>query len=341
MSIKVIQTSDGPKLHDGKKLVGSVSSKPRIPKAAKNSTLIKDKIFLASNLEPSLVESESIVKASKKFEEGKKSKFATATALSPRALRFEKNKLEALKLSLDVESLEQIPDEWIELVDACLNEAAQMYKQERRHGNEWHCFCGFNYANPETLLKYPEMNKFVELYTELRKDYNISTGEQETLEKWIGKNGREVNALLRSNRVLPFSDTYKRIEALDSIIAKVPEPEDNLTLYRSFDLREILKLKVGDIHQDLGYMSTTLLELGKEENTKLRGHLVTIEGTARAIGKINSNGDNSGIAVQAAFKKQGMFWDEAEFLLPRGTSIRYLGMESDANGRFTLNFDRV
>jgi len=341
VSIKIIQTSDGPKLHDGKNLVGSLPTKPRAPKAAKAVKSKDSKDSLTSTSETDLAQSDSIAKAAKKFEEDKKSKFATATVLSARALRFEKNKLEALKLSLDVESLEQIPDEWIEFVDACLNEAAQMYKQERRHGNEWHCFCGFNYANKETSLKYPEMNKFVELYAELRKDYNITPGEQETLEKWIGKMGREMNSLIRSNRILPFSDTYKRMEALDSIIAKVPQSEENLTLYRSFDLREVLRLKVGDVYCDPGYMSTTLLNLDKEENQKLRGHLVTIEGTARAVGKINSNGDNSGIVVQAALKKQGMFWDEAEFLLPRGTAIRYMGVENNPDGRFTLNFDRV
>ena len=74
--IKIIQTSDGPKLHDGKGLRGSVSTKPKTPKAnmvlnnsnkvsALSQVSIKDK-------ETPVLLNESILKASKKFESTKK-----------------------------------------------------------------------------------------------------------------------------------------------------------------------------------------------------------------------------------------------------------------------------
>ena len=137
------------------------------------------------------------------------------------------------------------------------------------------------------------------------------------------RSGHNINSTIRSGREL--SDRAKEDMArLDDMIEKAPSLNGD-RLYRTTSAEAVERLKVGDVIQDKGYMSTTVKNLVEPTNGKLLLALSTVSSGRKSIIRIDGNYKKSGLYMPAVKPSDPTADFEREVLLPRNTKMRYKG----------------
>ena len=172
----------------------------------------------------------------------------------------------------------------------------------------------------------------------------LTVDEFRALESYQMKGYSEINDSLRSKseeEALKF-DLGRKISVLDSLIARVPEVKSETPLYRVFAKKIVGDLEPGQILRDKGFLSTTHLDLTDSSHAKaLADFKQTLSfGQEMVVGRIVPNGNYSGINVNSVVSN--MFYkEEEEFILPRGSELRYLGSSKTPLGDTFINFERI
>ena len=128
---------------------------------------------------------------------------------------------------------------------------------------------------------------------------------------------------------------------MDSLIARSPIVQSETPIYRVFNAYNITHLKPGETYVDKGFMSTTLADLSVKQGKSTRTHLGNLDPTMDVVARIKPNGHYSGLSVNHADKDLAAFPKEREFILPRGTQLKYLGFDTAPSGETIMNFERM
>ena len=180
------------------------------------------------------------------------------------------------------------------------------------------------------------------------EDTAENTSAESEVEDYATSGYQGINAVARGQQK---SDVYMedKISVLDRAIEESPDAFGDKNLYRVTEDRLIADLEPGDVFTDEGFMSTTRTNV--TENATLRN----------ALGEIGSGNDTvtvilpspsksgKGLAVDTFLTARGRdgageFWGkESEVLLPRGTSLLFLGMSTstDHQGKPIAIFQRM
>jgi hypothetical protein len=177
--------------------------------------------------------------------------------------------------------------------------------------------------------------------------FTLSGDETSTLNKYLGNGYKDMNSALRgtgqgsgADTVTPAS-TQLDIETLDALIERAPIVQSEAPIYRVFNAYNVTSLKPGETYVDKGFMSTTLADISAKRGKGLREHLGNIDSTMDVVARIKPNGHHSGLSVNHADKDLAAFPKEQEFILPRGTQLKYLGFETASSGETIMNFERM
>ena len=156
------------------------------------------------------------------------------------------------------------------------------------------------------------------------------TGDQSTaaLGHYLGT-GTAVNDRLRKNDVSietggPYSQSAD-VVGLDHAIEMAP-PIPNTLVWRTTSADAIRPLKKGGIYMDKGFTSTTAADITHPENGTLLLTLATVSSGKKSIMEINT-GKGKGIYMPKMFPGQPIAEFEKEFLMPRNTKMKYLGVD--------------
>jgi hypothetical protein len=152
--------------------------------------------------------------------------------------------------------------------------------------------------------------------------------------QYASTHGKEMLDRINTNQTPMAQATAKEIGHLDSLIGGAPIAFGDKPLYRVFDDKLLKNLKPGDVITDKGFMSTTRINVAHESQSQARTWLSGIDTTPDTTGLIlpNKAKNGRGIAVDAfrtAIDKTNTVSDtEKEVLLPRNTSLKFLGYTS-------------
>ncbi len=167
--------------------------------------------------------------------------------------------------------------------------------------------------------------------------------EFKSIQNYQGKGATQhINPWLRSGRPL-HPETKNlitlRIASLDSLIAKVPQVKSETPLFRIFSKDVAAGMEVGQVFKDKGFFSTSFADVTDPKNEKLRGEMNFLQPNG-IIGRIIPNGHYSGLSVNH-IQKDILYKHEKEFLLPRGSEFRYIGLGKTPSGEVVMDFERV
>jgi len=167
--------------------------------------------------------------------------------------------------------------------------------------------------------------------------------EFKALRSYLGSGAVEhINPWLRSTRAIYPEEknvTTLKIASLDSLISKVPEVRSETPLFRMFNKNVVEKMEIGQVFKDRGFLSTSFADVTDPKNIKLRNEMNFMQPTG-VIGRIVPNGHYSGLSVNHV--QQDMFYKhEKEFLMPRGSEFRYLGLGKTPSGETVMDFERL
>lgn len=142
------------------------------------------------------------------------------------------------------------------------------------------------------------------------------------------------------------------IAVLDKAIEDSPDAgfgENNL--YRVFSDRLVEDLQPGDTFVDKGFMSTTRADITRQENRQMRIDLGAIGSSEDTVGVIlpSPSKKGKGLAVDWRLENSGFdgsseyYQKEQEVLLPRGTSLLFLGFieEGGVSGHKVMGKERI
>jgi len=129
----------------------------------------------------------------------------------------------------------------------------------------------------------------------------------------------------------------RMINHIDKVIANSPDIFGETTLYRVFSDKVLENLEEGDILQDKGFLSTTRVNITEPNNNNLRAGLSGIKPSPDTVGVIRPSRSKKGKGLAVDLYKallnepMGKSLSEKEVLLPRNTSLKFLGYETDNN----------
>ena len=234
---------------------------------------------------------------------------------------------------------------------------------EKEHGNIF-----FNLFNDSPFMddSLEEVNKFNPNHDEVGRfapgnggvagastlaagyeGFTLSGDETSTLNKYLGNGYKDMNSALRGSGngsggdTVTLESTKLDIETLDGLIERAPIVQSEAPIYRVFNAYNVTHLKPGETYIDKGFMSTTLADIASKKGASVRSHLGDIDNTMDVVARIKPNGHYSGLSVNHADKDLAAFPKEQEFILPRGTQLKYLGFETAPSGETIMNFERM
>jgi hypothetical protein len=175
------------------------------------------------------------------------------------------------------------------------------------------------------------------------KGFSLSGDELSTLHKYTNNGYKDMNGMLRGTGTSPYSieSTKLDIEAMDALIERAPQVKSETPIFRVFNAYLVVGLKAGDTYVDKGYMSTTTHNITAKRGKTVRNLIGDIEPTMDVVGRIKPNGHHSGISINHAGEDISPNPKEHEFILPRGTQLKYLGFEKAPSGETIMNFERM
>ena len=127
-----------------------------------------------------------------------------------------------------------------------------------------------------------------------------------------------------------------KVTDLDKLIEEAPELFGDKNLYRVFDKNVLDTLKEGDVLTDKGFMSTTRVDITSEEGFDVLQNLQMIRTTDDRASIILPSKSKTGKglavdyvknAVSDLFDNVSTAANEKEVLLPRNTSLKFMGLK--------------
>lgn len=184
------------------------------------------------------------------------------------------------------------------------------------------------------------------------KPTGTTVKEIDSLVHYTGEGYAYINGGLRGYRSLGEGE-QEIVKELDKLIDESPSLFGETNLYRVYSERVLSELEEGDIVTDKGYLSTTRIDLTQDADAReALGNIKESRDTVAII--LPSEGKTGkGLAVDkfvnavSGVKGTGSFSSaqadtEKEVLLPRGTSLKFLGMKRDVNNEAEIAvFQRV
>jgi hypothetical protein len=166
----------------------------------------------------------------------------------------------------------------------------------------------------------------------------ITKGEIAALNFYTGDGYKDINNSARFGVVHPEESVeaiiQDRISNLDTLIEEAPEFFGDKNLYRVFDKSITDTLEVGDVLTDKGFMSTTRVDITREEGLEVLQNLQMIRTTddTPSILLPSESKKGKGLAVDYLknavvdlFDNVSTANNEREILLPRNTSLKFMG----------------
>jgi hypothetical protein len=180
-----------------------------------------------------------------------------------------------------------------------------------------------------------------------KEPVGISNDEIRSLNNYTMDAYLEINGYLRRFDREPDEDDniyarqYRQIQEyriadLDKLIEEAPEFFGDKNLYRVFDKSITDTLEVGDVLTDKGFMSTTRVDITREEGLDTLQNLQMIRTTDDTPSIILPSESKKGKglaidyvknAVSDLFENVSNANNEKEVLLPRNTSLKFMGYD--------------
>jgi len=182
-----------------------------------------------------------------------------------------------------------------------------------------------------------------------RYGFDTKTGEPtgvsiegvRALDFYTGDGFSDINNNLRSG---PKGDRVadervaEIIGDMDKLIEDAPEMFGDKNLYRVFSKNVLDSLQEGDVLTDKGYLSTTRVDITSEAGNDVLQSLELIRESADRAAIILPSESKSGKGIAVDYLKNAVpdkftnvstANNEKEVLLPRGTSLKFLGYKRD------------
>ena len=184
-------------------------------------------------------------------------------------------------------------------------------------------------------------NRYFETYgveIKTNEPVGISKGEIAALNFYSGDGYADMNNSARFGVVHPEESVeaiiQDRISNLDTLIEQSPNMFGDKNLFRVFDKSLVDTLEKGDVLTDKGFMSTTRVDITSEEGLEVLQNLQLIRVTDDRASIILPSESKTGKglavdylknAVSDKFTNVATANNEREVLLPRGTSLKFMG----------------
>jgi hypothetical protein len=165
----------------------------------------------------------------------------------------------------------------------------------------------------------------------------ISRNQINSLNDYTGEGYTKINAFLRG-RGDTGSGSLTAIEGkipdIDKLIEEAPDLFGDKNLYRVFDKNLVDTLKEGDVLTDKGFMSTTRVDITSKEGSEVLQNLQLIRLTEDRASIILPSESKTGKGLAVDYLKNSVsdFFtnvatanNEREVLLPRNTSLKFIG----------------
>ena len=189
-----------------------------------------------------------------------------------------------------------------------------------------------------------------------KEPVGISRNEVGSLDDYTAAGYQKINQYLRLGGTSPYEEgsyydresrgiNENRVADLDKLIEESPDLFGDKNLYRVFANTVLQDLEEGDVLTDKAFLSTTRVDITDSKNTDTLENLKLIsESDDRAAIILPSpSGKGKGLAVDYMknavsdlFNNTSTANSEKEVLLPRNTSLKYMGLkevsrENDVN----------
>lgn len=173
----------------------------------------------------------------------------------------------------------------------------------------------------------------------------IQQSEIEALNFYTGDGYTDINNNARFGIAHPEESVeaiiQDRISNLDTLIEQSPDMFGDKNLFRVFDKSLIDTLEKGDVLTDKGFMSTTRVDITSKEGLEVLQNLQLIRVTDDRASIILPSESKTGKglavdylknAISDAFTNVATANNEKEVLLPRGTSLKFMGYKKVNEG---------
>jgi len=177
------------------------------------------------------------------------------------------------------------------------------------------------------------------------KPTGITVDEIDSVVFYIGEGYTNINSFARGKGDTgsrPLTEIEDLVFNLDKVIDEAPEIFGDKTLFRVFSEKVLSNLNEGDVITDKGFLSTTRVDITKSENLETLESLQMIRDTPDRVAVIlpSPSGKGKGLSIDmfsnavsgvkgTASFNSGQADTEKEVLLPRGTSLKFLGYKTD------------
>ena len=177
----------------------------------------------------------------------------------------------------------------------------------------------------------------------------VSNDEIRSIDDYTAEGYSKINGYLRGSETSPYEEgsyydqEYKgimgnRITDIDKLIEESPDMFGDKNLYRVFSKNVLDSLQEGDVLTDKGYLSTTRVDITSEAGNDVLQSLELIRESADRAAIILPSESKSGKGIAVDYLKNAVpdkftnvstANNEKEVLLPRGTSLKFLGYKRD------------
>jgi len=192
-------------------------------------------------------------------------------------------------------------------------------------------------------------NRYFETYgveIKTNEPVGIEKSEIEALNFYTGDGYTDINNSARFGVVHPEESVetiiQDRISNLDTLIEQSPDMFGDKNLFRVFDKSLIDTLEKGDVLTDKGFMSTTRVDITSEAGLEVLQNLqlirVTDDRPSIILPSESKTGKGLAVdylknAISDKFTNVATANNEKEVLLPRGTSLKFMGYKKINQGK--------
>ena len=179
-----------------------------------------------------------------------------------------------------------------------------------------------------------------------KEPVGISTSEIAALNFYTGDGYVDINNSARFGVVHPEESVeaiiQDRITNLDALIEQSPDMFGDKNLFRVFDKSLVDTLEKGDVLTDKGFMSTTRVDITSEAGLEVLQNLQLIRVTDDRPSIILPSESKTGKGLAVDYMKNAVVDlfnnvatanNEREVLLPRNTSLKFMGYKKINEGK--------
>jgi len=185
-----------------------------------------------------------------------------------------------------------------------------------------------------------------------KEPVGISRDEVRSLDDYTADGFKKINQYLRLGGTSPYEEgsyydresrgiNENRVADLDKLIEESPDMFGDKNLYRVFANEVLQDLSEGDVLTDKAYLSTTRVDITDSKNidTLQNLQMISESNDRTAIILPSPSGKGKGLAVDYMknavsdlFTNTSTANSEKEVILPRNTSIKYMGLKEVGKG---------